>query len=100
MRWIYRSPLMRLLPTRFVAMTWRRTVHVRGSTLPPWTVRHELMHVAQFARYGTIGFLVRYLYQCARYGYRNAPLEREARQAEWDPIGGMPQPARLPGGAT
>lgn len=81
-RWIYDSPLMRVVPRRFVALTWRRTVHVRGPHLPASLMRHELVHVAQFARYGTLGFLVRYLSQCVRYGYRHAPLEREARSAE------------------
>lgn len=94
-RVIYQSPLMWLVPRRFVAMTLRRTIHVRGPHLRPWLMRHELKHVEQFARYGTLGFLVRYLFQCARYGYRNAPLELEARLAEWDYPD--PQPARLPG---
>lgn len=81
-RVIYQSPLMWLVPRRFVALTWRRTIHVRGANLSPWLMRHERKHVEQFQRYGTLGFLVRYLWQCARYGYRNAPLEREARLAE------------------
>lgn len=96
-QFIWKSPLMWIVPRQFVAMTLGNTIHVRGDRLPPWTVRHELKHVEQFARYGFFGFIVRYLYQCARYGYANAPLEIEAQDAEWE---SDPQPARLPGGAA
>lgn len=82
-RVIQSSSLMRLTPRRFVAMTLGHTIHVRSeSPLSASTMRHELVHVRQFERYGFVGFLVRYLWQCARYGYRNAPLEVEARAAE------------------
>lgn len=96
-QFVWESPLMRLVPRRFVAMTLGHTIHVRADYLPPRTVRHELKHVEQFQRYGFWGFIARYLYQCARYGYRDAPLEIEAQDAEWETD---PQPARLSGGAT
>lgn len=82
-RVVYGSPVMRFVPQRFIAMTLRNTIHVRHPYyLPPHILRHELVHVNQWAWYGVVGFLVRYLWQCARYGYRSAPLEIEARAAE------------------
>jgi hypothetical protein len=46
-------------------------------------LRHELVHVAQYQRLGGIEpFLRRYLAECLTRGYRNSPLEREARAKE------------------
>ena len=81
-RIVYASWVMGFVPKRFVAMTLGRTIHVRGTHLPVWVMRHELAHVRQWERYGKVGFLARYLWQCARYGYANAPLELEAEAAE------------------
>ena len=40
---------------------------------------HELVHVGQYERYGSIGaFLQDYLTECLTIGYPNGPLEREA----------------------
>ena len=40
---------------------------------------HEFVHVGQYERLGDFeGFLPRYLDECVRFGYPNAPLEREA----------------------
>lgn len=50
-------------------------------------LRHELRHVAQYEKAGSItAFLAEYLYQIARFGYLDAPLEMDARQhAQWEP---------------
>jgi len=40
---------------------------------------HELVHWAQWQRMGTVRYYATYLWQVLRYGYRNAPMEREAR---------------------
>jgi hypothetical protein len=50
---------------------------------PEW-VRHELKHVEQYSQSGRLLFILKYLYQCTRYGYYNAPLEKAAREAEAD----------------
>ena len=42
-------------------------------------VRHEQVHWAQYQRMGLVRYYLTYLYQVLRYGYRNAPMEREAR---------------------
>ena len=75
---------MRLLlkPFRFGAIT-----------LPPWGVffvkpwdeasplwKHEAVHWAQYERMGAVRFYATYLWYQVRYGYRNNPMEIEARQ--------------------
>ena len=43
----------------------------------PLLWRHELVHVAQYERYG-LAFLPLYLWLYARHGYASHPFEREA----------------------
>ena len=46
-------------------------------------VSHECRHVHQYERYGSIGdFLSSYLVQVMTHGYRQAPLEIDARKHE------------------
>lgn len=48
-----------------------------------WLLRHELRHVAQYEHAGSIGsFLQEYLEQVLSVGYRDAPLEADARRFE------------------
>jgi len=62
-------------------------------TLPPWGVffvkpwheesnlwKHEAVHWAQYERMGAVRFYATYLWYQIRYGYRNNPMEIEARQ--------------------
>jgi hypothetical protein len=47
----------------------------------PDLVAHELVHTAQYERFGGIEpFLQRYLTECLTVGYENSPLEQEARK--------------------
>lgn len=77
-----------------IAWILRRT-GFHGVTLAPWgiyilpqhidnqrLVRHEQQHWRQYQRMGAVKFYATYLWQVARYGYRNAPMELEARNAE------------------
>jgi hypothetical protein len=42
-------------------------------------IAHELVHVRQYESFGNHRiFLTEYIYQCLRFGYPNAPLEKEA----------------------
>lgn len=43
-------------------------------------IRHERKHAEQIERMGAVRFYATYLYQVLRHGYRNAPLEIEARE--------------------
>jgi hypothetical protein len=50
-------------------------------------LRHELWHVAQYERCGGIEpFLLEYLTQVLTIGYRDAPLEQDARSFERRPV--------------
>lgn len=72
-----------------VAIVIGRTIHLyntgKGEFLANdhW-LRHELVHVKQFRRYGLIRFIIRYLWESLKNGYENNKYEIEARQGEHD----------------
>ena len=81
-------------PAPHIIRWFLRTFGYGGITLPPLgifilaerineapLIRHEQCHWAQYQRMGAIRFYVTYIYQVLRYGYHNAPMEVEARQA-------------------
>lgn len=70
-----------------------------GITLYPWILlrqkredvtdrllRHEYQHVLQIDRMGWLPFYAVWLWQRLTKGYRNAPLEVEARAFENEPL--------------
>ena len=72
-----------------------RTFGYGGITLPPFgvfilaerineaaLVRHEQAHWEQAQRMGVMRFYATYIWYTIRYGYRNNPMEVEAREAE------------------
>ncbi|NML36667.1 DUF4157 domain-containing protein [Chitinophaga sp. G-6-1-13] len=80
----------KVMRVKAVAMVLGRTIHLYGASRLEFLsdiawVRHEACHVMQYQQYGMIGFLTRYLYQSARWGYYHNPLEVAARKAEADP---------------
>ena len=44
-------------------------------------IRHEQAHWAQYERMGAVRYYATYAWQVLRYGYHNAPMELEAREA-------------------
>ena len=77
-----------------IGLVLRRT-GFHGVALAPWGIyilpaamhsqrltRHEQQHWRQWQRMGTVRYYATYLWQIVRYGYRNAPMEVEARNAE------------------
>jgi hypothetical protein len=61
-------------------------IHVlRGFERNVDLIAHELVHVMQWQRYGA-AFPAVYLEQVMRYGYRDAPLEVEARNESGKPF--------------
>jgi hypothetical protein len=59
------------------------TIFLSGHENLGWLLRHELRHVAQYEHAGSIGrFLQEYLEQVLSVGYREAPLEADARRYE------------------
>ena len=75
------------VPSGADGITLGSLVIVREGKATPYLLRHELVHVRQWRRYGAVGFAVRYLASYAawrfrRKGHRGAylriPLEIEA----------------------
>jgi len=86
--WIARIAA-RVLKTRRVAIVINRTIHLHNTSRIDFTgsrswLLHELKHVAQYEQYGTIWFILLYLYESMRKGYINNRFEVEARAAEHD----------------
>ena len=44
-------------------------------------VEHEMVHLEQFRRYGTIRFIILYLWESIKKGYWNNKFETEARNS-------------------
>lgn len=74
---------------------WLRMTGYVGITLPPFgifilrerindqrLIRHEQAHWKQAEDLGVTKFYVRYLWLNMRHGYKNNPMEIEARAAE------------------
>lgn len=86
-RSIYASLAARKLSYSRIAIVLGRTIHLHGVTKQAffaserWVI-HELVHVEQYQRYGSIRFLWLYFIGWLRFGYFNHPLEREARSRE------------------
>lgn len=70
-----------------VALTIGNTIHLHNATKQQlienkvWLC-HEIIHVKQYEKLGTIKFLFLYLLECIRKGYYNNKFEREARENE------------------
>lgn len=84
--WIARLAALKL-KTKKCAIVINHTIHLHNTTREElianrkWLL-HELKHVEQYQRYGTIRFIVLYLYETMRKGYRHNKFEVEAREAE------------------
>lgn len=85
-------------PAPHIIRWFLRTTGFAGICLPPVgifilaehltsqrLIRHEQQHWRQWQRMGAIGFYAAYLWGLLRYGYRNHPMEQEARVAEIQP---------------
>lgn len=83
---------MNIKPARGLIRYILRKTGFGGVTLP-WAIyllpermddaaliRHERVHAEQMERMGVVRFYAAYAWQMMRYGYRDAPLEREARE--------------------
>jgi hypothetical protein len=75
----YSSRWLSLFPPETLAFTLGEHVFVRGPTLTEAELAHEFQHVRQFRKYGVIGFIARYFWYNVRGGYRENPIEKEAR---------------------
>jgi hypothetical protein len=76
----------KVLRAQQVAIVIGKTIYLHNTRAEDFLqnkswVLHELKHVEQYERYGLANFVLRYLWQTFRYGYKNTPLEIEARNA-------------------
>ena len=82
-------------PSPFILSCILRLGGFRAITLPPLGIyalpeyvnnirieRHEQAHWRQYERMGVLKFYAVYLWYSLKYGYRNNPMEIEARAAE------------------
>ncbi len=70
-----------------VAMVLGKTIHLYGSSKEDFLadecwLKHELCHIKQFKEHGYVMFLIKYLWESIKVGYRNNKYEVEAREAE------------------
>ena len=66
--------------TGFGAVTLPWSIYILPERIEDKALRmHELIHAEQIERMGVVRFYLAYAWQVLRYGYREAPLEREAR---------------------
>ena len=82
---------MDLRPARGLVAWFLRWRELGGITLPTGIyllpermhdrtlIAHERMHQQQIARMGMVRFYLTYLWQLARYGYRNHPMEKDRK---------------------
>jgi len=75
------------LETKQCAIVINRTIYLHNTSRKDFLANkkwllHELKHVEQYQRYGTIRFVILYLYETIKRGYRNNRFEVEAREAE------------------
>ena len=70
-----------------IAMVLGKTIHLWGTTKENFLaderwLKHELCHIKQYQKNGTVLFLIKYLWESLRVGYYNNKFEVEAREAE------------------
>jgi len=72
-----------------VAIVIGKTIHLHNTQHQEFLedkewLLHELKHIEQFKRYGSLSFIFLYLWEGIRNGYTNNKYEIEARAAEKD----------------
>ena len=84
--WLARIAAFKL-KSASVAMVIGKTIHLHGLNKVDLLnndrlLKHELCHIRQYKQHGTIGFLVKYMWESIRKGYYNNRFEVEARATE------------------
>lgn len=70
-----------------MAMVIGKTIHLHNTSRSEFLadekwLKHELCHIRQYRKYGTVGFITRYLWESLQHGYFQNRFEDEARKAE------------------
>ena len=79
----------RILKTSRIAVTVNRTIYLYNCNKQDFLknkkwVCHEIAHIGQYKRIGSLSFVAAYLFQCLVNGYKNNKFEKEARAKEND----------------
>lgn len=82
---LFWRPMLWLLRASAITMPWRRIYIVRERLDDPVLRRHEMIHIEQLERDGTLWFCVRYAWWSLRHGYWRNPYEVEAYAREREP---------------
>jgi hypothetical protein len=83
--------LEKLFDRDFAGLTLNNTYYLIPDVVDnPRVHFHELVHVAQWQRFGVKGFVSRYLEQLKTYGYDSMPLERQAYDLDAQFMAGGP----------
>lgn len=68
------------VPVGAAAVTLGDFIYTRSKFPSTGLVRHEMIHVEQYDRWGFIPFFVRYGWDMGFHGYAASPIEGEARE--------------------
>lgn len=63
-----------------ITMPWRKVYILPEHITDQGLINHEMVHVEQINRMGKIKFTITYLWYLIVHGYKNHPLEIEARE--------------------
>lgn len=77
----------RVMKADQLAIVVGKTIHLHRTSKADFLrnarwVNHEMAHIRQFAQHGFFLFIVKYLWEILKSGYRNNKYEIEAREAE------------------
>lgn len=83
--WLAKLAAMKLRSVK-MAIVFGSTIHLHNASKEDllkdecW-LKHELCHIRQYKKYGVVRFVILYLWESLRKGYRNNRFEVEARRA-------------------
>ncbi len=77
----------KIMRAKGIAIVFGKTIHLWNAERADFLadkrwVRHELVHVKQFKKYGFIQFIFMYLWESVKNGYYKNKFEVEAREKE------------------
>lgn len=77
------------MKSQSLAMVIGKSIHLSGVTKDDFLndkkwLKHELIHIQQYKKHGTIKFLLLYIVESIKNGYYNNKFEKEAREGTVD----------------
>jgi hypothetical protein len=79
------------MKSQMLAMVIGKSIHLSGVSKDEFLndtkwLKHELIHIQQYKKHGTIKFLVLYIVESIKNGYYNNKFEKEARDGAEDKL--------------